>query len=165
MIEALGSTQPYSHLVLTPGPRAHAPQTFGVEPNGGAQRDLNNAQRLPAFIRRSAGSAVTLAVDNFYKNVLADELKHFFVGIDMTRQREHQKKIITYAFGGSGTYDGRGMREAHRPLVERIGLNDSHFDAVVENLAETLTELGVDKALIGEVANVAESIRDDVLCR
>ena len=110
--------------------------------------------------------AVNLAVEKFYDRVLVDErLKHFFVNTDMAKQREHQKKFLTYAFGGSGTYDGRGMREAHRPLVERLGLGDEHFDAVVENLALTLTELGVPDDLIGEVAKVAETIRDDVLCR
>ena len=47
-------------------------------------------------------------------------------------------------------------------LVAR-GLDDSHFDAVVENLAATLKELGVGDDLIGEVALVAESVRPDVL--
>jgi hemoglobin len=44
-----------------------------------------------------------------------------------------------------------------------MGLNDSHFDAVVENLAITLTELGVSDALIGQVAAIAETTRVDVL--
>ncbi|MFN3582979.1 hypothetical protein [Phenylobacterium sp.] len=56
------------------------------------------------------------------------------------------------------------MRRGHAHLVAR-GLDDSHFDAVVENLAATLKELGVGDAEIGEVANIAESVRDDVLGR
>ena len=48
---------------------------------------------------------------------------------------------------------------------KEMGLNDSHFDAVVENLATTLQELKVAPDLIQEVAKIAESIRDDVLNR
>jgi hemoglobin len=68
------------------------------------------------------------------------------------------------AFGGPNTYTGADMRRGHASLVAR-GLNDSHFDAVVENLAATLRELGVGDSDIGEVAKIAESVRDDVLGR
>jgi len=54
------------------------------------------------------------------------------------------------------------MREGHAHLVKR-GLNDSHFDAVVENLGATLAELGVSDELIGEVVAVCEPTRNDVL--
>ena len=43
------------------------------------------------------------------------------------------------------------------------GLNDSHFDAVMENLAATLEELNVPGELIAEAAAIAESTRNDVL--
>lgn len=110
--------------------------------------------------------AVNLAVDRFYDKVLVDDrIKHFFTGVDMDRMREHQKKFLTFAFGGSPGYDGQGMRAAHARLVDRMGLNDSHFDAVVENLAAVLTDLGVPAPLIGEVATIAESVRGDVLGR
>lgn len=110
--------------------------------------------------------AVDAAVDIFYDKVLADDrIKHFFVNSDMARQRQHQKMFLTYAFGGSTAWNGKGMRAAHQPLVEKLGLDESHFDAVVENLATTLSGLGVSDELIGEVALVAESIKDDVLCR
>jgi len=45
------------------------------------------------------------------------------------------------------------------------GLNDGHFDAVVELLAESLQELGVQAAEIAQVAAIAESVRPDVLNR
>ena len=56
------------------------------------------------------------------------------------------------------------MRAAHSRLVAR-GLTDEHFDAVVAHLGGTLKELGVADELIGQVAAVAESVRDDVLGR
>lgn len=56
------------------------------------------------------------------------------------------------------------MRTAHVRFVD-MGLNDSHFDAIVELLGATLKELGVADNLIAEVAAIAESTRNDVLNR
>lgn len=108
--------------------------------------------------------AVELAVDKFYDRVLADDrINRFFTEIDMLKQRNHQVAFLTYAFGGTTHYDGRSMQHAHQRLVTDLGLTDQHFDAVVENLAATLQELGVSDALIQQVGALAESIRGDVL--
>ena len=77
----------------------------------------------------------------------------------------HQKRFLTYAFGGADNYPGKAMRAAHQRLVDEKGLSDEHFDAVVELIAATLKELGVADEQIAQVAQVAESIRDEVLCR
>ncbi len=118
------------------------------------------------YERIGGKAAVDAAVDKFYDRVLADErINHFFEGVDMQKQRGHQRAFLTFAFGGTPNYDGRSMRTAHQRLVEQLNLTDEHFDAVVEDLAVTLTELGVSDDLIGEVAGVAESIRGEVLNR
>ena len=118
------------------------------------------------YDRLGGEPAVDAAVDKFYDKVLADDrIKHFFEGVDMVRQRAHQKLFLTYAFGGAPSYPGRAMREAHQRLVTDMGLSDEHFDAVLENLATTLKELGVPDELVTEAANIAESTRDDVLNR
>lgn len=110
-------------------------------------------------------AAVDAAVDVFYRKVLADDrIAHFFDGVDMARQAAKQKAFLTYAFGGPNNYTGLDMRRGHAHLVER-GLNDSHFDAVTENLAATLKELGVAQGLIDQVLTIAESTRNDVLGR
>ncbi|GAB4301831.1 MAG: group 1 truncated hemoglobin [Thiohalomonadaceae bacterium] len=119
------------------------------------------------YERLGGAAAVDAAVDIFYDKVLADaRINHFFTNTDMARQRQHQKMfLLTYAFGGMPGYSGRSMRQAHAPLVEKLGLNDSHFDAVLENIAAALTELKVPAALIAEAAAIAESVRNDVLCK
>lgn len=118
------------------------------------------------YERLGGEPAIDAAVDLFYDKVLADErINHFFTNSDMARQRGHQKLFLTYAFGGMPGYSGRSMREAHAPLVEKLGLNDDHFDAVMENLGAALMELKVADELIGEAAAIAESVRDDVLGR
>ncbi len=81
----------------------------------------------------------------------------------MVKQKDHQRKFLTYAFGGPANYSGRGMKAAHEKLVSEKGLNESHFDAVIENLGATLTELGVPEAEIGEAAAIAISTKADVL--
>jgi len=110
-------------------------------------------------------AAVNAAVDIFYRKVLKDErIKRFFMGVDMDKQAAKQKAFLTMAFGGPNNYTGLDMRKAHEHLVAQ-GLNDSHFDAVVEDLGATLKELKVPDALIAQVAAIAESTRNDVLCR
>lgn len=109
--------------------------------------------------------AMDAAVDIFYRKVLADErIAKFFDGVDMARQASKQKAFLTMVFGGPNAYTGKDMRAAHAHLVLK-GLNDSHFDAVVENLGATLADLGVPSEKIAEVAAVAESVRNDVLGR
>lgn len=110
-------------------------------------------------------SALNLAVDLFYKKVLADDrINRFFEGTDMKSQAAKQKSFLTFAFGGPNRYSGRAMRAAHTKVV-LLGLNDMHFDAVVENLGATLTELGIDSELIRQAAAIAETTRTDVLGR
>ena len=109
--------------------------------------------------------AVDAAVDIFYRKVLCDDrVSHFFDDIDMEIQAEKQKAFLTMAFGGPNNYTGADMRKGHAHLVAR-GLDDSHVDAVIELLGETLTELGVPDTKIAEVAAIAESVRDNVLSR
>ncbi len=117
------------------------------------------------YERLGGDAAINAAVEDFYKRVLADQrISHFFEGVDMKRQAGHQKNFLMLAFGGPNRYTGRTLRNSHMPLVAK-GLGDSHFDAVVENLAATLRGLGVEESLILEVAGVAESVRDEVLNR
>ena len=118
------------------------------------------------FERIGGDAAVDVAVVRFYEIVLADDrIRHFFDGVDMARQTLHQKLFLKYAFGGMPNYPGRAMRTAHQHLVRDLGLNDAHFDAVLEDLGRALRDLGVGEGMIEEVAAVAETTRADVLDR
>ena len=68
------------------------------------------------------------------------------------------------AFGGPHGYTGRDMRHSHSKLIG-MGMNDKHFDIVVEHLRNTLLELGVAENLIIRVVDICESTRDDVMNR
>jgi hemoglobin len=122
-----------------------------------------SAQTL--FEQLGGEAAVDAAVDVFYRKVLMDDrISHFFDDVDMDHQIAKQKAFLTMAFGGPVAYTGKEMRTGHARLVGR-GLNDSHVDAVIQLLGESLRELGVPEALIAQVAGIAESARADVLNR
>ena len=112
------------------------------------------------YERLGGEPAVDAAVDKFYDKVLADErIAGFFDNLDMVAQANKQKKFLTMVFGGPNDYSGKDMRMAHAHL----GLTQEHFDAVVENLAGTLAEMGVPAEDIAEVGVIAASVKDDVL--
>ena len=115
---------------------------------------------MSLYERLGGAGAVDAAVDIFYRKVLADDrISSFFDTVDMDAQAAKQKAFLTMVFGGPNEYTGKDMREAHK----HMNLNETHFDAVVENLAATLTELGVGEDDIGEIAGIAASVKDDVL--
>lgn len=109
--------------------------------------------------------AVDAAVNIFYRKVLNDyRINRFFDNTDMDKQIAKQKAFFTMAFGGPNNYTGQDMRDAHANLV-KTGLNEDHFNAVMEHLGATLVELKVPGDLIAEAAAIAESTRNDVLGR
>jgi hemoglobin len=108
---------------------------------------------------------VNADVDIFYRKVLSDHhINRFFDNVDMEKQAAKQKAFLTMAFGGPHSYTGEDMRKGHVHLV-KMGLDASHFNAVVENLGATLEELNVPQELIAEVVAIGEATRNDVLGR
>ena len=115
---------------------------------------------MSIYEKIGGAAAVDAAVELFYRKVLSDDrISHFFDSVDMDAQIAKQKAFLTMVFGGPNEYSGKDMREAHK----HMNLTEEHFNAVVENLANTLTELGVGEAEIGEIAAIAASVKDDVL--
>lgn len=120
------------------------------------------AERENSLYHKLGGkAAIDAAVESFYVKVLADSrIKHFFDDINMNKQRRKQKEFLSAAFGGPNPWTGKDMRKAHANLP---GLNETHFNAVAENLQKTLEELKVPKDLIDQVMAIAASTKDAVL--
>ncbi len=115
------------------------------------------------FEQLGGEAAVDAAVEVFYKKVLEDHrIYRFFDNVDMEKQAAKQKAFLTMAFGGPSHYSGKDLRAGHAKLV-KMGLDDSHFNAVLENLEAPLIELGVEKELVEQVNALAETTRHDVL--
>jgi hemoglobin len=124
---------------------------------------MSEETQASLYERIGGEAAVNAAVDLFYQKIADDyRVNRFFENVDMAKQAAHLKSFMSLAFGGPNEYTGRGLREGHARLVKK-GLNDSHFDVVLELLGETLQELNVPADLIAEAAALVESVRDDVL--
>lgn len=123
-------------------------------------------QPTQSFYERLGGEEmVSKTVTIFYRRVLADALlRPFFENMDMARLESMQRAFLITAFGGPGSYSGRDMRRAHTGLVAR-GMSDVHFDAVLNHLDDTLTELAVGKPLRDWARALTESLRKDILGR
>ncbi|MEI6714433.1 MAG: hypothetical protein WCO60_11820 [Verrucomicrobiota bacterium] len=125
------------------------------------RKKFNEARENSLYQKLGGAAAIDAAVELFYKKVLADDrIKHFFADTNMDKQRRKQKEFLSAAFGGPNPWTGKDMRKAHANLP---GLNESHFNAVAENLQKTLQELNIKKELIDQVMTIAASTKNDVL--
>ncbi len=117
------------------------------------------------YEKLGGAESVSTAVDVFYRKVMRDaRINYFFFGVNITEQAEKQKAFLTMAFGGPHAYTGRDMHRSHAKLVA-MGMNDRHFDIVMDHLRGTLIELGVESSLVEAVLAIAESTREDVMGR
>lgn len=113
--------------------------------------------------RIEATTSIETLVGALYFNILSDRrLAHFFEGVALDRVLAHQRRFLSVALGGGDRYAGRSLREAHRQLIENKGLQGQHFDAVIENLRMTLTDLDVTPAVVNEVVKVVKTTRAEV---
>ncbi len=127
------------------------------------QNDQEATMSKTLYERIGGEPAVNAAVKLFDRKVLNDyRINRFFDNSDMDKQIAKQKAFFTMAFGGPNNYSGQDMRNAHAHFV-KMGLDYSHFDAVMEHLGATLVELNVPADLIAEAAAIAKSTRKDVL--
>lgn len=123
-------------------------------------------QEKTLYERIGGEAAVNAAVAKMYEKIMADAfLLPFFEGVDMKKQHRSQVAFVTVAFGGPHHYSGKGLRNAHRRLVEEKGLSDTHFDAVATHLTAAMRELGVAEELINEAIGIVATTRNDVLGR
>jgi hemoglobin len=114
------------------------------------------------YARLGGPAAIQAVTGGFYARVLADpQLSGYFEGVSMDGQARMLAEFLALAFGGPGAYTGRSLRAAHAGL----GLADADFDAVVVHLAAALSAAGVAEADVTAAAEVAESVRAEVLGR
>ena len=105
-------------------------------------------------------NGIRTAVDIFYQRVLADpQLKAYFDGVDMTTLRAHQAKLLVQVTGGPVGYEGRELAAAH----EGLEITSADFERVVAHLGGTLTEMGVDAAVVGDVGAAVDGYRDSIV--
>ena len=125
--------------------------------------ETKTTQTQTLFEKLGGEAALDATVNSFYEKVLADDrVNYFFKETDMVKQKQHQKRFLTYAFGGASKYTGKSMHKAHKK-ARKQGLNVTHFDAICENLVKTLKELGIAQELIDQVVAICMTTKDDIL--
>ena len=112
------------------------------------------------YERLGGEAAIGVAVDVFYRRVLADsELASFFEHVDMRRLRAHQLAFLSQALGGPRRYSGASMAKAHA----RLAITQHHFNLVAAHLVETLRELGVTQQIINEVCSAVVPLASEIV--
>ena len=123
-------------------------------------KDLQKQNTL--FDKLGGMIAVNASVDIFYAKVSSDSrINHFFRWIDMETQSYKMKAFLAYAFGAPINYNGKSMKDVHKYLLD-AGLNETHFDIVLEHLQATLEELQIPVLLIKEAGEVTERTRSEI---
>ena len=103
--------------------------------------------------------AVTAAVDDLYRRVIADRaLTTYFDGVDIKALKGHQRSFIAAAIGGPEPYLGRSMRESHAYL----NIAPEHFDLVVAHLVDTLSDLGVSASIIEAIGARLAPLKEEI---
>jgi len=106
--------------------------------------------------------AITAVVDDFVGNVAADKrINRFFAKTDIPRLKRLLVEQICAGTGGPCTYTGRDMKSSHRGL----GIADSHFNALVEDLARTLKKYKVPAQEQKELVAILVPLRKDIVER
>ncbi|MEV1128738.1 group 1 truncated hemoglobin [Agromyces sp. NPDC049794] len=104
--------------------------------------------------------AIAAVVDRFYQLVLGDDgLRGYFDGIEMVRLKRHQVALVSQVMGGPVGYDGRDLRAAHAGM--RISPED--FASVAAHLVTSLTEAGVEPAIIDRVVAAIGGTEPDIV--
>ena len=89
--------------------------------------------------------AVIAAVDVFYKKILADsEISPFFEKSRMDHQRKPKVSFLSSVRAETPKFTKVYMRNVHRPMVNKMNLNETRFALVAGRLSVTLGELSVD---------------------
>ncbi|WP_432521702.1 hypothetical protein [Kineococcus sp. SYSU DK006] len=145
-----------------PPPAAPAPaarQADGPAADGGT-----HDEEVPVSIYEQLGreQGIGTAVQEFYERVVADpRLAPYFADTDMTALRRHQTALLVQVTGGPVRYEGRDLAQAHAGL----GISPDDFDRVVTHLAGTLTDLGVDTAVVEQVGAALGAHREEIVQR
>jgi hemoglobin len=104
--------------------------------------------------------AITAVVDDFVANVAADSrINGRFANTDIPRLKRLLVEQICNGTGGPCTYTGRDMKTTHAGM----GITDAEFDALVEDLVQSLDKLKVPAAEKEELLGILGPMKADIV--
>ena len=121
---------------------------------------------LDTLYERIGGSAkINATLEIFYQKVLTDDrLRQFFKDIDLKHLQGRQSMFLSMLLGGTVVYTRARLRDAHAGARAQ-GMDDRHFDAVIQHFREALQEARVSPDVVNETITLLENTRTEVLDR
>jgi hemoglobin len=108
----------------------------------------------------TGAQSVTHGTDLFVARLLNDpHLGWAFEGVDYDRVLHHARAFVIAALGGPDLYMGRGLRSVH----QRFQLNNTHFDAAVIHLVDSMREAGIAEGVVAELPQRIEPLRSQIV--
>ncbi len=122
--------------------------------------------KIPIYDRIGGSAGVQAVVEALYARMLQDpEMAVFFEGVDLIQMKRKQRLFMSQLMGGPALADTPDLTAAHSHAVHRQGLQDAHYDKLVEYLRSALEDLNISTLLANEVVVLIERLRGDVLGR
>lgn len=123
-------------------------------------------QSMPAqkslYERLGGKPAIQSVVDDFIGNVAGDpRINGFFGGANIPRLNSMLVNQICEASGGPCKYSGRDMKSVHAGM----GVNEGHFNALVEDLVKSLDKYQVPAQEKKELLTALASMRGDIVAK
>jgi hemoglobin len=134
---------------------------------GAAAQNTNSstaaaAPRKSLYERLGGLEAITAVVDEFIKNLAADERvnkKLARSGMNVPRIRLHLIEQVCEATGGPCRYTGLSMKKTHK----NMGVTEGEFNAVVEDLVKALDKFNVPAQEKNELLGALAAMKGDIV--
>ena len=105
-------------------------------------------------------AAVRKLVSDFYDQVLDEEdLVPFFHDTEMANLIDHQTKFWVTLLGGPASYTDEQLRKVHASM----GIQDRHFDLMVDLARETLGDRDIDEQQIASIIEELNAYRPAIV--
>ncbi|MBI4755043.1 MAG: group 1 truncated hemoglobin [Betaproteobacteria bacterium] len=125
-------------------------------------QSMPGAPRASLYERLGGMPAITAVVDDFVGNVAGDKrINGFFGSTDIPRLKRLLVEQICAGTGGPCTYTGRSMQASHA----NMGVQEMHFNALVEDLVKTLDKFKVPQQEKGELLAILGPMKSDIVAR
>lgn len=120
------------------------------------------APQKSLYERLGGLEAITAVVDEFIKNLAADERvnkKLAKSGMNVPRVRLHLIEQVCEATGGPCKYTGLSMKTSHK----NMGVTEGEFTAVVEDLTKALDKFNVPAQEKSELLGALAAMKNDIV--
>ena len=140
----------------------------GVCATGALAQNTNSGTAMAAapqkslYERLGGLEAITAVVDEFVKNLAADERvnkKLAKSGMNVPRVRLHLIEQVCEATGGPCKYTGLSMKTSHK----NMGVTEGEFNAGVEDLVKALDKFNVPAREKNELLAILGGLKKDIV--